>query len=822
MTITEAFKSTASALAVTMALGSVVVAGSAMMVTEAAAAVVSRIVVQGNRRVDDDTVRGFLTIRPGQNFGSGDIDASIRQLFNTGLFADVRIRQEGGTLVVDVIEQAIVNQVLFIGNEKVKDSQLTAVTRTNARGAFDPTEIASDENAIRDAYDRIGRSVNVTSEVETIEDGRVNVTFRIDEGDRTGIAAIDFVGNEAFGDRRLRQVLTTKRSNFLSFLNRRDVFDEDRIAADEERLRRFYFNRGYADFQVVSSVADLDPATNEYTITITVDEGARYTFGEVTVDSTVPGLEGDELLGRVKTRSGNVYSAEDIEDSLIAISENVANRGFAFADVTPRGSRNFANNTIDVAYVVDEGPRAFIERIEIRGNTRTRDFVIRREFDLSEGDPFNRILVRRAKRRLEDLGFFEKVDVRTVQGSEPDRIILVVQVEDKSTGEFGIGAGYQTAGEGVGSGKPQFDLSIRERNLLGRGQTVSAGIKGTTEDRTISFSFTEPYFLGRRLAAGFDLERSSELRTNVFDPDNNPATDNDEPFDFEEITRRATLRMTAPLTNELSLTGFYTYKDQRYEFEHFDPSQPLSATNVCPTVVTVCADARNLETYVSSSLGYALTYDGLDNRADPRSGFYAQFRQEFAGVGGDANWLKTTASARYYRTLSEDLDVIGLVKASGGNITELGSDSLRAFDMFRNGPSIVRGFKSGGIGPYDAAGGGARATGDSLGGTNYVSGGVEASFPVPIFPRDFGLRGAVFADAGTVWNYGGATTVTAVDGTTRNIVVADNDFDLRASVGVSLLWASPFGPLRLDYAEPIVKKDGDVIQKFNFGISGRF
>ena len=822
MTIAKAFKSTASALAVTMALGSVVVGGATLMVTEAAAAVVSRIVVQGNRRVDDDTVRGFLTIRPGANFGSGDIDASIRQLFNTGLFADVRIRQEGGTLVVDVIEQAIVNQVIFIGNEKVKDGQLGAVTQTNPRGAFDPSQIAADENAIRDAYDRIGRSVNVVSDVETIEDGRVNVTFRIDEGDRTGISSIVFEGNQAFGDRRLRQVLSTKQSNFLSFLNRRDVFDEDRIAADEERLRRFYFNRGYADFQVVSSVADLDPATNEYTITITVDEGSRYTFGDISVDSTVPGVDGDELLGRVRTRSGNLYSAEDIEESLIAISETVANRGFAFADVTPRGSRNFANNTIDVAYVVDEGPRAFIERIEIRGNTRTRDFVIRREFDVSEGDAFNRILVRRAQKRLEGLGFFEKVNIRTVPGSEPDRIVLVVEVEDKSTGEFGVGAGYQTAGEGVGSGKPQFDLSIRERNLLGRGQSVSAGIKGTTDDRTLSFSFTEPYFLGRRLAAGFDLERSTEQREGSFDPDNDATTDNNESFDFEEISRRATLRLTAPLTNRLSLTGFYSYRDQRYDFVSFNPDEPVSATNPCPSALAICADARNLDTYVSSSAGYALTFDGLDNRSDPRSGFYAQFRQEFAGIGGDANWLKTTASARYYRTLSEDLDVIGLVKVGGGNVTNLGDESLRSFDMFRSGPSIIRGFKTAGIGPYDVANGTSRETGDSLGGTNYVSGGVEATFPIPVFPREFGLRGAVFADAGTVWDYGGPTTVTAVDGTTRNIVVADNDFDLRASVGVSLLWASPFGPLRLDYAEPVVKQDGDVIQKFNFGISGRF
>ena len=787
MTIAKVLRHTASTVALALVVGTVAGTATPFVVTEASAAVVGRVVVQGNRRVDADTIRGFLTISPGENFGPGDIDASIRQLFNTGLFADVRIRQEGNALVVDVIEQAIVNQVLFIGNDKVKDDQLAAVTQTNPRGAFDPGLIAGDETAIRESYERIGRTVNVTSDVETIDDGRVNVTFRINEGDRTGIRRIEFVGNDAFGDTRLRNVIETKKSNFLSFLNRRDVYDEDRFAADEERLRRFYFNRGYADFQIVSTVADLDPVENEYTITVTVDEGQKYRFGQINIDSTVPGLDTELLRRRVKTRPGDVYDASDIEDSLISLSEEVANRGFAFADVTPRGDRNFTDNTINVDYVIDEGPRVFIERIEVRGNTRTRDYVIRREFDVSEGDAFNRIQIQKARRRLEDLGFFETVDIRTVPGRDPDRVVVVVQVEDKSTGEFGIGAGFQTAGGGE-SGRPKFDLSVTERNLLGRGQFIRASIAGSTDDRTYSLSFTEPYFLGRRLAAGFDLARSTAQYSS-----------------YDVQSRSAALRLSAPLSDNLRATAFYAYRDEEYDIT--DPSAVSGA---------LLLDDRLENRYVSSSLGYSLTYDSIDNRQDPRSGLFAEFRQEFAGVGGDANWLKTTARARYYKTLNEEYDIVGLIRGGGGNITALGDDTLRTFDHFVIGPSRLRGFESRGIGPRDGAAG-LSGTGRSLGGTNYVNASVETTFPIPVLPREFGLRGAVFADAASIWDYEGPL------GTGPNaITVIDNEFEVRASVGVSLLWASPFGPLRLDYAEPVRKLDGDVVQNFNFGISSQF
>ena len=790
---------TASSFALAAVLGLGAATASVGITTEAYAATVNRIQVSGNQRVDADTIRSFITIQPGQNFGSGDIDESVRQLFGTGLFADVRIRQSGNALVVEVIEASVVSNVTFTGNDKLTDAQLGVVAQTDRGEAYDPATVDGDVAAIRDAYSSIGRAVTVTPNVSQQGDGAIAVDFQINEGDRTGVSSIEFVGNDAFSDRRLRGVVSLKRSNPLSFLSRRDVYDPDRIGADEERLRRFYFNRGYADFQIVSTNAVLDPTTNEYAVTFEVSEGQRYTFGDITIDSTVRGLETETLRRRLRTRSGATYSADEVEETLIALSEEVANRGFAFAEVTPRGDRNFANQTIDVDYVIDEGARVFIERIEIRGNTRTRDFVIRREFDVSEGDAFNRTLIQKARRRLERLGYFEKVDIRTVPGSDPDRIVVVVQVEDKSTGEFGIGAGYETAGTGAASGRPSFDLSITERNLLGRGQFVKGSVSGSTQNRTYAFSFTEPFFLGRRIAAGFDIAKEEETFEN-----------------YDSNTLTGGVRLTAPLTDSLSLTGFYSYSRQDYDIEFGDdPDTPGEQTDFCLASTLICEDNARFGGYTKSSVGYQLTYNTLDNRRDPTKGFYADFRQEFAGVGGDANWLKSTASARYYRPLSEEFGIIGGVKVRGGNVTAL-DDELRSFDHFFVGPALLRGFESRTIGPRarDADG---TISETSIGGTNFVAGTAEVVFPMPLLPEELGLRGAVFADAASTWDYNGPTTVGG-----NTFTVVEDDFDLRASVGVSVLWSSPFGPLRLDYAEPVSKRDGDQEKNFNFGISSSF
>ena len=741
--------------------------------TSAFAAVVNSIEVRGNERVDAQTVRGNLTIKPGQSFNNSDIDESVKRLFATGLFSDVQINQRGSTLVVTVDENLIINQIIFNGNRKIKDKQLEALIQSKPLGPYDEITIEYDADAIRDAYDRIGRSdATVTTQVVNLEGGRVNVAFEVSEGDRTKITQINFVGNNAYSDGRLADVITTKRSGLLSFLSRKDVYDPDKLRADEELLRRFYYNRGYADFRLISSTADLDESTNSYVVTITIDEGERYNFGDIEVDSTVEGIDADSVRRHLASRTGRVYSAEKVEDSIIAISEDAAGRGYPFAQVTPRGNRDFVNRTISVTYLIDQGQRAYIERIEIRGNTRTSDYVIRREFDISEGDAFNQVLVRRAKRRLEALGYFQSVNITTAPGSEPDRVVLIVDVRDQSTGEFSIGAGYSTGTTGATA-----EVGITERNFLGRGQFIKIAVGGGTDTRSYTFSFTEPYFLGYRLAAGFDIARTEDTSQSNYNIE----------------TTSATFRVAAPITDSTRLILAYTYSSEEY-----DPA--AGATFSLPI-----QDAINNSPWIKSSVSGTLVYDTLDDRQLPREGIRARVTTEYAGLGGDAEFIRVFGRASYYHLLSDYGDIVGSLSGGAGHVVST-SGPLRVFDQFFIGGETIRGFDSQGIGPRDT-------NGDALGGTTYFNASAEIGFPLPILPRDFGLRGAFFADAATLYgddlNLGGT-------------VVNGLDMEWRASVGGSVIWASPFGPLRVDFGIPVIKEDFDEEQLFRFGTTGQF
>ncbi|WP_274424144.1 outer membrane protein assembly factor BamA [Chelativorans sp. YIM 93263] len=758
-----------------------------LSVVAAEAATVSRIEVRGNQRVDADVVRNQVGISPGESFTNTDVNDAVKRLFATGMFSDVSVQQSGNTLVVTVEENAIVNQVLFQGNRKIKDQELAQAVRLEPRSAFSGQSVQAAEAAIQEAYRRIGRDeTSVSGRVQNLGEGRVNVIFDIDEGDRTKIASVNFVGNEAFGARRLRDVISTKPSNILSFMLRNDIYSEDRLRADEQALRRFYYNHGYADFRIISSQAEL--VGNEYTITFTVDEGERYRFGDISVESTVPGIDVDQLQSALQTRSGSIYSAEDVEDSIVSLTERIAGFGYAFAEVTPRGNRNFQNQTISVVYSIDQGPRAYIERIEIRGNNRTRDYVIRREFDVSEGDAFNQVLIQQAQRRLDRLNFFETVNIRTVPGSEADQVVLVVDVVEKSTGEFSIGAGYTTGGSISSGGGFSVEGSISERNFLGRGQFVRLSAAGGQDSRDYNFSFTEPYFLGRRVAAGFDIFRNSREFQN---------SDDNEIFERERTG--GTVRFGLPITEALNAQLAYNYTREEYD----GTDEPVSAA---------IREAIEQGTWVKSSVSGTLTYNTLDNTQMPREGIYASLTTEVAGLGGDAEFVKVTGRANYYHILSDRFDLVGLAAVGGGHVVSIGDDDLRVFDHFNSSDRMIRGFKYNGIGPYQEVGDGSR---DYLGGTTYFNATAEAQFPMPLLPESLGIRGAVFADAATLYGneYSGDPGDPAVQGT---------DLEWRASVGASLIWASPFGPLRVDYAEPVVKEDTDRIQHWNFGISTRF
>ena len=683
----------------------------------------------------------------------------------------------------------MVNQVLFQGNKKLKDVELAAAVQLKARGSFSQDMLNADVEAIKAAYSRIGRDdTGVTTQIMDLGENRVNVVFEINEGGRTKISAVNFNGNNAYSDRRLADLISTKRSSILSYFLRNDIYAEDRLRADEEALRRFYYNHGYADFRVISSSADLDPSTNEYVINFTVEEGERYTFGDVTVESNIEGVTADSLGGLIETRAGNVYSAKEVEDSIIALTERVAGMGYAFAQVSPRGDRNFENRTISVVYAIDQGPRTYVERIEIRGNERTRDFVIRREFDVSEGDAFNQVLVQRAKRRLEALDFFTSVDISTAPGSEPDQVILVIDVVEKSTGEFSIGGGYTTGGETSG---PSVEGSITERNFLGRGQFIRFSAGGGQNSRDFMFSFTEPYFLGRRIAAGFDIYRQNRNYDH-----------------YESAVTGGTIRFGLPITQTLSSQIAYNLSKEEYDYDEDCTTAGVLDPAKCNVSVAI-QQGVDTSPWIKSSVSGSLIYNTIDDINNPHSGFYGLLYVEGAGLGGDAQFFKTTVRGRYYQTLSEEWDLVGLATAGAGHVDGIGSTGLRTFDLFKSSDRIIRGFEFNGIGPYDAV------TLEQLGGQSYMHASAEAQFPLPVIPESFGLRGAVFADAATLFGNDIAQNI-------PGLTVAGADMEWRASVGAGLIWASPFGPLRVDYAYPVMKEENDEVQNFNFGISTRF
>ncbi len=742
----------------------------------AEAAVISRVEVRGATRVSAETVRANITITPGKSFSNADIDSSVKRLYATGYFSDVSINVSGGTLVVSVNENQLINQVVFNGNRKIKDDKLQEAVRTQPLGPYSEATVEYDIQAIKQAYAAIGREdVTVTTQVVPIAEGRVNLAFVINEGSRTKISQINFVGNNAYGDGRLQSVIATKESGLFSFLSRKDVYNEDKLRADEELLRQFYYNHGYADFRVVSSDAALDESTNEYTVTITVEEGERYDFGPVNVESTVEGVNAEELKGLVQTSEGSVYKAKDVQESISEISKRVAAEGYPFARVTPRGNRNFDNRTIAVDYLVDQGERAYVERIEIRGNTRTRDYVIRREFDLSEGDAFNQEMIARAKRRLDALGYFASVNITTAPGTAADRVVIVVDVQDQSTGSFGIGAGY-AAGSGGGF---LLEASIEEKNFLGRGQYIRLAAGRGEESRTYNVSFTEPYFLGYRLAAGFDVFKNE----NDFDDDN---------YAYDE--QGFSLRVTAPITERISTTFRYNYAEYDY-----------SSANVA-ALSSPYRRIVNGSPWTRSSVSQTINYNSLDEAAMPHEGIIASITQEFAGLGGTSDFYKLSGKAKAYYTLSDDADIIASIGGTAGHVVKT-SGAMEVFDQFQMGGGDLRGFERNGIGPR-------AANGDSIGGTTYFTASAEATFPLPGVPRDSGFRGAFFVDAGTL--YGNEVNVTAADG------VRGTDASLRASVGLGLIWASPFGPLRVDYSFPIAKEDYDRVQNLKFGISSSF
>jgi len=774
------------AVCVVLALGVPALAGiaSVAVADSAAAAVASSVQVKGNQRIEADTIRTYITIKAGKSYNAADIDDSVKVLYGTGLFSDVSIVQRGSVLVVTVVENPVINSVIFQGNKKVKSDILSNLVELKPRGVLTDAKLKADVFRIKQYYSTTGRSaVQVDARVTELPNNRVDVVYAISEGERTGVAAINFVGNNAFSASRLTGVISTKTTNWFSWLSKNDVYSEAKLNADSDALRAFYLKHGYADFQVLSADANYDAEKGKYYITFTVDEGPKYKFGQVSIDSSIQGVDTAALQPLVRTRAGKTFDASAVEKSTEALTIELSRLGYVFAQVRPRGDRDYTNNLIDLTYVIDEGQRVYIERIDVRGNTKTRDYVIRREFDISEGDAYNRVLINKAERRLRELDYFETVAITTEPGSAPDKVVVVVSVADKSTGSFSVAGGVQTTGSG--STGLIAEVGMEETNFLGRGQIVRVSVGGGLDEQTFNASFTDPYFLGNRMAFS-----ANAFRTTANSSSSRP---------YDSVTTGGGLGLTLPVTDELKF-------NVNYKISQLDTTKAPTCGAPAPGVSPAGCFFTN-GSRLTSSLGWGLTYSTLDSMMDPHEGVYVRFNQDFAGVGGDARFVRTTAEARYYRPLVEDSDFVGMVKVAGGNITGLGQP-VNTLDNFFKGGETVRGFAPLGYGPRETV------TGTAIGGKNFVAATAEVQFPLPFIPPDFGLRGAFFADAGMLW---GADVPTPCTGCT----VVD-DTALRTSVGGSIIWASPFGPIRADFAQALNKQNYDNTQFFRIGTGAAF
>jgi outer membrane protein insertion porin family len=817
----------------------------------AVAQTVDSIQVDGNRRVEASTIRSYFKPGPGGKLDQGRLDDGLKSLIETGLFQDVKVNQVGGRVVVTVVESPVIGRVVFEGNKKIKDEQLTGEIQSKPRGTLSRPMVQSDAQRIADIYRHAGRyDVSVVPEIIEQPNNRVDLIFTVTEGTKTGIQSIEFIGNTTYSSYRLKDIIKTRESTLLSFLGGNDVYDPDRIEADRDLIRRYYLKHGFADVQVVAALTEYDPQRKGFLVTYKIEEGQQYRVGSVNFQSSIPALDGNVLARFSHVSVGSLYNAEALEKSVEEMQIEASRRGFAFAVVKPRGDRDFQTHTVSIVFSIDEGPRTYIERINVRGNTRTRDYVIRREFDISEGDAYNRALVDRAERRLKNLDFFKSVKIATEPGSSSDRVILNVDLEEKSTGDFSVSGGYST------TDGPLAEVSVSERNLLGRGLYGKISVTYGEYARGISLSFVEPYLLDYRVALGLDTYYREQLANQY--------------VSYSTTTIGFSPRIGLQLREDLSMQLRYSIYEQDVSLPYylnncnnradngiaFNPSPAFANTPAGQSLISqlipggVDPSGTGLWCYadgeaslpvrkelaagstLTSALGYTFDYNTLDNNKNPTDGLLIDWKQDFAGVGGDVTYLKSAMDLKYYTPLVAD--IVGIVHLQGGLMTQIGNNAIRMLDQFQEGPNLVRGFAPNGIGPRDIN---PYGTQDALGGTQYWGASLEFQMPFWFLPREMGLKGAVYADAGWLGNYQGPTewgltgevnrpgcipptnngpSLPAAPGTCLGLQYDPGNV-VRTSVGVGLIWQSPFGPLRFDYAIPITKGKYDVVQEFKFG-----
>jgi outer membrane protein insertion porin family len=739
--------------------------------------------VQGNRRIDTETVRSYFHATPDGRFDEAARDAALKALLATGLFDKVTIDRAGERLVLRLTEAPVLDRVAFEGNKKIQDKELTAVIESKPRGTLQRAMVQADVGHIMEAYRHAGRDdVGVVPQIINRGSDRVDLVYAVTEGAKTTVRQINFVGNQVFGKRQLAAVIKTSATNMLSFLTGGDEYDPDRIAADREQLRLYYRSKGYADASATSAKAEYDPAIHGFTLTFAIDEGPLYHFGGVDIVCNVPGLDGEKLRRLLVARSGAVFDGNALDKTSEVLAIELAKLGFPFAQALPRTTRDAAAKRIDVAFAIDQGPRTYVERIDIHGNMRTRGYVIRREFDIAEGDAYNKTLIDRAERRLKNLNYFKAVKISTKPGSAQDRVVLDVEVVEQSTGDFTISGGYSTT-DGL-----LAEVKVGERNFLGTGKTLSASVSYGQYARGIDLSASEPYFLGTRVSAGIELYGKQNQAS---------------PYQsYGSNIYGATMQLGTPLTEQLGAQYRYAIYNQNVTL---DPSS-LAAAPSLPIQQAAQAGPQWV-----SSVGSTVTYNTLDNTKSPTSGIKSQLSQDLAGLGGDVKFLRTSEDMRYYHPINDD--VVSLVRAQGGYITGWGGQQVPLMNSFFGGPAMVRGFAPNGFGPRDLTPG---TTMDNVGGSMYWATTAELQSAIPGVPQEYGLKATAFIDAGSVFRYVGPTTF---PGSAQSLQLANANV-VRSSVGAGLSWASPFGALTVDYAVPLTKAAYDVAQPLRFSAGG--
>ncbi len=730
------------------------------------AEVIQNIVVKGTQRIDPDTVKSYLLVQPGDAFDPGKIDRSLKSLFTTGLFADVSLRRQGGTLIVTVVENPVINRIAFEGNADLDTEDLRADISLRQRVIYTRTKVQKDVKRILSIYRSTGRfAATVEPKVIQLPQNRIDLVFEINEGDLTEIQSIRFVGNREFGDSRLRGIIRTKETVWWRYFSSDDKYDPDRLIFDRELLRRFYLSDGYADFRVTSAVAELTPDHKDFFLTFTVDEGARYRFGKVDIEARLRDLNVKDISETVTFKQDDWYDLDAVNKTINRLTNRVGDLGFAFVDIRPRTNRDREKRTIDVIFEVNEGPRVFVERIEIVGNVRTQDKVIRREFRLLEGDAFNSSKLRRSRQRIQNLGFFDAISVERLPGSAPDKSVIKVEVQEKSTGQLSFGAGFSSTNGILG------DIGITEKNFLGRGQELSLKLTFAALKSEIDLSFTEPYFLGREIRAGFDVYRVSQ--------------DLQDFSSFDTDTTGFGLRAGYRITEDLR-------QDWTYSF------QVAKISDVASDASTLIQAAKGTET--TSQISHSVSYDKRDSAISPTDGYIVRVRNDLAGLGGSIRHLRNIFKAAKYYPITDQW--VASVSGSAGHILGLG-DEVHVLQRFFVGGDNLRGFATRGIGPRDSL------TEDALGGEWMYTGSLQLTFPLGL-PDELGIGGRAFTDFGSTGKL--EPSASFVQDVTS----------LRMGAGMGLTWISPFGPVGIDAAVPLLKEDFDITENVRVNFGTRF